>query len=76
MDTSRAALAPRTPRARLDVTAQLIEMMRQLGSAPRADYTKRAEPGSPCKTCPSPFPRRINSGRDFDFSRQPLGFRV
>jgi hypothetical protein len=60
---------PKDPR--LDVTAQLFEMMRHLGSAPRAGCTKRAEPCSPCPTCPPLFPRRINSGSDFEFSRQP-----
>jgi hypothetical protein len=54
---------PKDPR--LDVTAQLLEMMRQLGC------TKRAEPGSPCPRCPPLFPRRINGGRNFDLSRQP-----
>jgi hypothetical protein len=73
-DSFRQGHQPRCGRPkdpRLDVTAQLLEMMRQLGSAPRAGCTKRAEPGSPCPVCPPLFPRRINGGCDFDLTRQP-----
>ena len=54
---------------RLDILAQLREIIRLLDSGPRPGCTKNAERGVPCAVCPPLFPRRIKRGQEFDFSR-------
>ena len=70
-DQLRAGHLPRLgmPKdTRLDLIAQLQEMMRQLGNLPRAGCTKQSKLSAHCPVCPPLFPRSLRNG-DFDFSR-------
>ena len=56
---------------RLDLVRQLRAFLRAVGNQPRPGCTKSANPQAKCPACPPLFPRSLDRGRAFDFSRQP-----
>jgi hypothetical protein len=56
---------------RLDLVRQLRAFMRAVGNLPKPGCTKSLNPQARCQFCPPLFPRSVDHGRVFDFSRPP-----